>query len=190
MIKQSGINFKDVEEEEPDSILGEYAGAGVIFGTTGGVMEAALRTAYNLITKEELKDVEISEVRGIEGVKEGEIDIKGTKVKIAVTHGLNNVAFVLDKVLAAIKNNEELPYHFIEVMACPGGCIGGGGQPYGINNTIRQLRTNGIYKDDKNAAVRCSHQNPFVKKVYEEFLGAPLSEKAHKLLHIKRCSKC
>ncbi|MFH1714935.1 MAG: NADH-dependent [FeFe] hydrogenase, group A6 [Elusimicrobiota bacterium] len=185
MIKQAGINFKDLKDEEADSMLGDYSGAGTIFGATGGVMEAALRTAYFKITGEELGDLNISAVRGIESIKEGEIDIKGTKVKIAVAHGLENVAHVINKFQNAIKNNEELPYHFIEVMACPGGCVGGGGQPYGINNKIRIKRGEGLYTDDKQSAKRCSHQNPSVIKLYEDYLGSPLSEKARHLLHNK-----
>ncbi|MFA5928969.1 MAG: NADH-dependent [FeFe] hydrogenase, group A6 [Candidatus Margulisiibacteriota bacterium] len=183
MIKQAGIDFKNLDDEEPDNILGDYTGAGTIFGATGGVMEAALRTAYNFVTGENLKDVEINVVRGFEGVKEGEIDIKGTKVKIAVAHGLGNVEYVIKKILEAKKNGAPLPYHFVEVMACPGGCIGGGGQPYGVTDEIRTKRTKGIYQDDRGQKLRCSHDNPYIKQLYKEFLGKPLSEKSEKLLH-------
>ncbi|MEI7943098.1 MAG: NADH-dependent [FeFe] hydrogenase, group A6 [Candidatus Riflemargulisbacteria bacterium] len=183
MTKSSGIIFETLPEGKADTILGEYSGAGTIFGVTGGVMEAAIRSAYYLITKEELGDVEITPVRGLAGVKEAEIDIKGTKIRVAVAHGLNNVREVMNKVKEAKEKGEETPWHFIEVMACLGGCIGGGGQPYGVTNTIRNKRTEGIYTDDKKSKARCSHQNPMVQKLYEEFLEYPNSHKAHELLH-------
>ena len=146
-------------------------------------MEAALRTAYWLITKKDLKEVALSDVRGLKGVKETQIDIKGNVVKIAVAHGLGNVEYVLRKIQDAVKNNKELPYHFIEVMACPGGCVGGGGQPYGVTDKLRLARAKGLYGDDDSRTLRCSHENPYVKKLYDEFLGKPLSEKSHDLLH-------
>ena len=185
MIKQAGIDFEHLEDSEADNILGEYTGAGTIFGATGGVMEAALRTAYKVVTGNELGDaaVEFEAVRGLEGIKETTIEISGNKIKIAVAHGLGNVGQVLDKVRAAKENNEELPYHFIEVMACPGGCIAGGGQPYGVTDNLRQLRAAGLYTEDKDAKKRCSHHNEHVMKLYADFLGEPLSHKAHKLLH-------
>ena len=183
MTKASGIIFDALPEGNADTILGEYTGAGTIFGVTGGVMEAAIRSAYYLITKEELADINITPVRGLKGVKEAEIDIKGTKVRVAVAHGLSNVKKVMNKVKAAKAKGEETPWHFIEVMACVGGCIGGGGQPYGVTNTIRNKRTEGIYTDDKKSKARCSHHNPMVQKLYEEFLDHPNSHKAHELLH-------
>ncbi len=183
MIKQAGIEFTSLPDEEPDHILGEYSGAGVIFGATGGVMEAALRSAYCFITGETLGEVEFKDVRGLKGVKETEVDIKGTKVRIAVAHGLGNVEQVLKKVRDALVRREELPYHFIEVMACPGGCVGGGGQPYGVTDRLRTVRSAGLYKDDQTRPVRLSHENPFVKKLYETYLKKPLSKKAHELLH-------
>jgi NADH-quinone oxidoreductase subunit G len=183
MIKAAGIDFNNLPEEKADSILGEYTGAGTIFGVTGGVMEAALRTGYHLITGKELGGVEFKAVRGLDGVKEAAVDIKGTQVKVAVAHGVANVQHVLDKVKAAKAAGQPSPYHFIEVMACRGGCVSGGGQPYGATDEIRKLRTAGIYQDDKLAAKRCSHQNPEIAKVYQDFLGQPLSEKAHHLLH-------
>ena len=183
MIKQAGIDFPSLPDSEVDSILGEYSGAGTIFGVTGGVMEAALRSAYYLITKEDLEQVEFEAVRGMEGVKAAEIDIKGTKVRIAVAHQMGNVQKVIDQVREARDKGEELPYHFIEVMACRGGCIGGGGQPHGATDEIRALRTRGIYTDDEKSKVRCSHHNPEITRVYDEFLGEPLGHKAHKLLH-------
>ncbi|MEJ5285091.1 MAG: NADH-dependent [FeFe] hydrogenase, group A6 [Brevinematia bacterium] len=183
MIKASGIDFLNLPDSEPDNILGEYTGAGVIFGATGGVMEAALRTAYYLITGKNLGKVDIEETRGLEGIKTGKININGKEVRIAVAHGLANVATVLDEVKEAKAKGKEMPYHFIEVMACRGGCVGGGGQPYGATDEIRMKRAKGIYTDDKNQEYRCSHENPFIKKLYDEYLGKPLSEKSHKLLH-------
>lgn len=183
MIKQAGIDFLSLPEEESDTILGEYAGAGVIFGATGGVMEAALRTASYFITGKELGKVDFENVRGLKGVKETEIEINGKKIKIAVAHGLGNVEYVLNKVREAKKNNKEVPYHFIEVMACPGGCVGGGGQPYMVTDELRAKRAAALYSDDKDRQTRCSHQNPYIKRLYTEFLEKPLSEKSEKLLH-------
>jgi len=183
MIKQAGIDFKNLPEEQPDSILAEYSGAGTIFGVTGGVMEAALRSAYFLITKEDLKDVNFMDVRGMEGVKIAEVDIKGTKIRVAVAHQMGNVEALLNQIRDAKAKGEETPFHFIEVMACRGGCIGGGGQPHGATDEIRAKRTAGIYTDDEKSVRRCSHHNPMIKKIYEDFLGNPLSHKAHELLH-------
>lgn len=185
MIKQAGIEFKNLPDEDPDHLMGDYSGAGVIFGVTGGVMEAALRTAYCFITKENLKDVVFKDVRGLDGVKETSVKIAGTTVNIAVAHGLANVEYVLNRVRQAKERNEPLPYHFIEVMACPGGCVGGGGQPYGVTDAVRTARAKGLYDDDEAQAVRYSHENPYVKKLYAEFLEKPLSEKAHHLLHTR-----
>jgi NADP-reducing hydrogenase subunit HndD len=189
MIKQAGIDFKQLPDEEADLMLGDYAGAGTIFGATGGVMEAALRTAYFAITGENLKDVNFTAVRGLQGVKETTVDIKGTQVKIAVAHGLKNVKFVMDKVEEAIKNNKPVPYHFIEVMACPGGCVGGGGQPYMITDEIRKQRAKGLYDEDAGLKIRCSHENLHVQQLYKEFLEKPLSHKSHELLHTKYVSR-
>ncbi len=193
MIKQSGVNFRALPEEEADSPLGEYTGAGTIFGTTGGVMAAALRTAYFYITGEELGDIDFREIETLEGVKEAEIDIKGTKIRIAVAHGAGNVEKVIDKVRAAKANGEEMPYHFIEVMACRGGCISGGGQPRvmmpgqpkprGITDDIRAKRAKGLLDEDLQAQNRRSHQNESVKTLYKEYLGKAGSGKAHELLH-------
>lgn len=185
MLKQSGIDFLNLADAEPDSILGDYTGAGTIFGATGGVMEAALRTAYFYATGKKLDKVEIEAVRGLDGVKEGVINVAGTKVRVAVAHGLANVETVLDRVREARKRGEESPYHFIEVMACPGGCIGGGGQPYGVDNERRKLRIAGMYQDDRDRTIRHSHENPEVIKLYDEFLGKPLGPKAHELLHTR-----
>jgi NADH-quinone oxidoreductase subunit G len=185
MIKSAGIDFNRLPEEEADSILGEYSGAGTIFGVTGGVMEAALRTAYYLITKKDLEGnaVNFTNIRGLDGVKEAKIDVGGTEVRVAVAHGMANITQVLDKVKAALAAGKETPYHFIEVMACRGGCVGGGGQPYGADDDVRRARTVGIYKDDEMSKKRCSHHNPQIDKVYKEFLEKPLSEKSHHLLH-------
>ncbi len=185
MIKQAGIDFRNLPDEDADPLLGIYAGAGTIFGNTGGVMEAALRTAHHLVTGKNLAKVEFETTRGLEGVKESTIDIEGTKVRIAVAHELGNVGKVMDKIREAKKTGAPMPYDFIEVMACRGGCIGGGGQPYGATDEIRKKRTAGIYKDDEQSTVRCSHENPAIQQIYKEFLGKPLSEKSHKLLHTK-----
>lgn len=185
MIKQAGIDFNNLPDEEPDHILGDYTGAGVIFGATGGVMEAALRTAYFFATGEKLKDLEFTPVRGLKGVKEAEIIIKEDKVRIAVAHGMGNVEGVLARVHEAISGNKPSPYDFIEVMACFGGCVGGGGQPYGATDRLRIVRAGGLYNDDQKKTVRCAHDNPFIKKLYKEFLGEPLGDKAHKLLHTR-----
>lgn len=185
MIKQAGIDFENLENEEADHLLGSYTGAGTIFGATGGVMEAALRTAYKLVTEKDLPDesVEFQAVRGLEGVKESTVTIAGTEIRIAVAHGLGNVGQVLDKVKEAKEKGEELPYHFIEVMACPGGCIAGGGQPYGVTDGLRAARSAGLYAEDRSLARRRSHDNPYVQKLYKDYLGEPAGEKAHKLLH-------
>jgi iron-only hydrogenase group A len=189
MIKQAGIDFANLPDEHADNILGDYTGAGVIFGATGGVMEAALRTAYHYVTNKKLAKLEFNGVRGLQGVKETEIDIEGTKVRIAVAHGIGNVEYVLKKVEKAIAENTEMPYHFIEVMACPGGCVGGGGQPYGVTDKLRIKRAEGLYQEDQDTKVRSSHENPFVCKLYDEFLGKPLGEKSHKLLHTRYTPK-
>ncbi len=183
MIKSSGIDFVSLPDEEADNPLGEYTGAGTIFGATGGVMEAALRTAYHLITKKELADVDFKDVRGLEGVKEAKVDVNGTEVRVAVAHTMSNIETVLDKVRKARDAGKELPYHFIEVMACRGGCVGGGGQPYGATDVIRKKRAAGLYSDDSKHELRCSHNNPSIEKIYKEFLDHPLSEKSHKYLH-------
>ncbi|MDR1388849.1 MAG: [FeFe] hydrogenase, group A [Treponema sp.] len=184
MIKQAGIEIMKLPDEEADSPLGPYTGAGTIFGVTGGVMEAAVRSAFFLVTKKELGNVNFTPVRGLEGVKEAEVDFQnGTKIRIAVAHQMGNIAAVLDKIREARDSGRETPYHFVEVMACRGGCIGGGGQPYGCTDEIRSQRTSGLYQDDEKSALRCSHQNPFIQQVYKEFLGEPTSHKAHELLH-------
>lgn len=183
MIKQAGIDFVNLPDEDPDYLLGDYTGAGVIFGATGGVMEAALRTAYFLLNGKNMDKVELNQIRGLDGVKVAEIPINGKKIRVAVAHGLNHVEHVLDKVREAEKNKTEMPYHFIEVMACLGGCVGGGGQPYGVTDELRAKRASGVYQDDNDCKKRCSHENPFVQQLYKEFLGQPLGEKSEHLLH-------
>ncbi len=183
MIKQAGLDFPNLPEEDCDHILGDYSGGGVIFGATGGVMEAAIRTAHFLITEEKLNRVDFKNVRGLQGVKETSVLINKTEIKIAIAHGLANVEYVLDRIREAKKKGDPLPYHFVEVMACPGGCVGGGGQPYGVTDKLRNLRSEGLYLDDEEKEVRCSHENPFVQKLYNEFLGKPLGKTSHKLLH-------
>ncbi|MDX9810209.1 MAG: [FeFe] hydrogenase, group A, partial [Sphaerochaetaceae bacterium] len=183
LIKASGIDFLSLDEEDADSPIGMYAGAGTIFGNTGGVMEAAIRTAYHLITGEELANVNVEAVRGMDGIRTGEVDIKGTKVKVAIAHGMANVSSLLEEIREARVMGKEPPYHFIEVMACRGGCIAGGGQPYSTTDDIRNKRIAGLYKDDEKSTYRCSHQNPEILEIYKDFLGEPLSEKSHHLLH-------
>ncbi|MDR1636320.1 MAG: [FeFe] hydrogenase, group A, partial [Treponema sp.] len=186
MIKQAGIEITKLEDENADNPLGPYTGAGTIFGVTGGVMEAAVRSAYYLVTKKELADLNFTPVRGLEGIKEAEVDFRnGTKIRIAVAHQMGNISAVLDKIRAARDAGQEVPYHFVEVMACRGGCVSGGGQPYGGTDEVRGKRARGIYEDDTKSAIRCSHQNPFIKQVYDEFLGEPNGHKAHELLHTK-----
>ncbi|MBR5591711.1 MAG: [Kiritimatiellae bacterium] len=189
MIKIAGLDFNNLPESDADSILGEYTGAGTLFGATGGVMEAALRSAYYLITKEELANLDFTQVRGLDGVKEAVIDIKGTKVSIAVAHQMGNVEQVLNAIREDRKAGRPPRWQFIEVMACRGGCIGGGGQPTLATDEIRKMRMEGLYKDDREKAIRCSHQNPQIAKIYEDFLGAPCSEKAHHLLHTHYSAK-
>ena len=184
MFKSAGIDFLKLEAEEADSVLGDYSGAGTIFGVTGGVMEAALRTAYCLITGDaQPPSINFEATRGMQGVKEATIDIKGTPVRIAVAHQMGNVEQVLNAVREDRAAGRKPRYDFIEVMACRGGCIGGGGQPTGATDEVRKARTAGIYTDDEKCTIRMSHLNPQVQKVYADFLGKPLSQKAHKLLH-------
>ncbi len=190
MIKQAGLNFLDLEDSDFDSIMGESTGAGVIFGATGGVMEAALRTVYEVVTGREVpfKNLNITPVRGLESIKEASIKfedclpefsfLNGVEAKVAVAHGLKNARIIMDQ----IKNGES-PYHFIEIMACPGGCIGGGGQPIPTNDEIRKKRIAAIYSEDEGMKLRKSHENPEVIRAYAEFLKEPLGEKSHHLLH-------
>ena len=183
MLKTRGIDLAKLQDSEADNPLGEYSGAGTIFGATGGVMEAALRTAYFLITGTELPDPKIDFVRGYQGIKTGSLNIQGHEIRIAVASGLGNVVKVMNQLREAKAKGEEPPYHFVEVMACRGGCVGGGGQPYRSTNRVRLLRAKGLYKEDEGMAKRESHNNPSIQKLYKEYLGKPNSEKAKKLLH-------
>ncbi|MFA5615390.1 MAG: NADH-dependent [FeFe] hydrogenase, group A6 [Syntrophorhabdaceae bacterium] len=183
MMREAGIDMKEMPDEHADPILGEYTGAATIFGTTGGVMEAAVRSAYALVTGKELENVEIAPVRGLKGIKEAEIDIDGTKVKVAVAHSCGHARALLEKVRDQIAEYGKSEYQFIEVMACPGGCVGGGGQSWGSNMAKRARRGESLYAEDRSLPMRRSHENPEVKAVYEKFLEKPNSEKAHKLLH-------
>jgi NADH-quinone oxidoreductase subunit G len=146
-------------------------------------MEAALRTSHFLITGENPGRIDFQATRGLEGVKEGKTVIAGKEIRFAVAHGLGNVETVLARVREARDAGTEPPYHFIEVMACPGGCVGGGGQPYGVTDKLRAKRAAGLYQDDQAGLWRCSHENPYIQKLYEDFLGEPLGEKSEELLH-------
>lgn len=189
IISQYGIDFRNLEETEVDSPIGEYTGAATIFGVTGGVMEAAVRTAYKLVTGKELDNVNVDSVRGLDNVKKGTVDFAGTPVRVAVVHGMANAKEILDEVRAAKQKGERAPYEFIEVMACRGGCIAGGGQPIGTDDDVRKKRTGGLYSDDEKCTLRRSHENPSIIKLYEGYLEKPLSHKAHELLHTSYSQK-
>lgn len=183
MIRQAGLDFVHLPEEEFDDMLGESSGAGVIFGVTGGVMEAALRTVVDVLTGEDMPRLEYGDVRGLEGIKEATVSVNGTDIKVAIVHGTANAA----KLLNAIRAGEKT-YHFIEVMGCPGGCVTGGGQPIVDARTRyyvdpRAARAAATYSEDESMAIRKSHKNPAVQKLYAEFLGEPNSHIAHELLH-------
>ena len=183
MIKQANIEFNKLEDDTFDNPMGEATGAAAIFGVTGGVMEAALRTAYEIITGEKLKKLEFEEVRGTKGIKKATVQIGDKEVKVAVAHGLGNAR----KVMEDIKNGTA-DYSFVEVMACPGGCIMGGGQPI-KNSKIRMTvdvpgkRAQAMYSIDEKSTIRKSHENPILKEIYKEYLGKPGEHKAHELLH-------
>lgn len=190
LIKRSGINFTKLPDEEFDAdLLGDYSGAGVIFGVTGGVMEAALRTAYFVLTGKEHELIKFEQVRGFDGIKEASLDINGMTVNIAVAHGMKNAKVLLDDIRAG-----KSKYHFIEIMGCPGGCIAGGGQPYvkpcflpneddDILDTYKEKRAAALYSEDERQKVRQSHNNAQIKELYDNYLGEPNSHKAHELLH-------
>ena len=179
MIKEAGIDFNNLEKSDFDNPMGESTGAGDIFGTSGGVIEATIRTAYDTITGEELEKVEFEELRGLKGIKQAKVDINGREIKIAVANGLGNTRKLLEKL-----RKKEIELDAIEVMACPGGCIGGGGQPYHNGKiSILKERSKGLYQIDKNKKLRKSYQNPYIKKLYQEYLGEVGSEKAKELLH-------
>lgn len=183
MIKESGIDFRKLEDEEFDDPMGEATGAGVIFGVTGGVMEAALRSVPYLLTGKDNDEVDVKIVRGVEDIKEAEVEVAGVKIKAAIAHGLGNARKIMDKVRAG-----EADYQFIEIMACPGGCVCGGGQPIqpsSVRNDIdlRVERAKALYQEDQSLTYRRSHQNPKVIKMYEDYFETPGGEKAHHLLH-------
>ena len=166
LIKRSNIDFKSLPDSDFDTPMGESSGAGAIFGATGGVMEAALRTVYEVYTGKQLPKLELTQVRGLDGIREATIDLDGFPLKVCVAHTLGNARILMDKLRSG-----ELDYHVVEVMACPGGCIGGAGQPYAI------------YREDEGKPVRLSHKNPDIIKLYEDFLGEPLGERSEQLLH-------
>ena len=178
LIKYVGLSLQNLPESEFDSPLGTGTGAGAIFGATGGVMEAALRTVYEVITNETLPKIDFHEVRGFDGIRESTITVNGRDIHIAVAHTLKNARAIMEQVKAGTS-----PYDFIEIMACPGGCIGGGGQPIGTTNAIRKKRMASLYQIDRSLPLRKSHENPEIQTLYREFLGEPLSEKSHELLH-------
>ena len=178
MIQSAGIDFVGLEEDQFDNPFGIGTGAGAIFGATGGVMEAALRTAYEVITGKGLPSLNFIEVRGLEGIKETTVHIDGLDLKVAVAHGLGNAKTLLKQI-----EKGESPYAFIEVMACPGGCIGGGGQPIKSTMDVKQQRMDAIYQIDEDLPLRKSHKNPDVMKLYADYLGEPLGHKSHELLH-------
>lgn len=179
LIKRSNMDFNGLPEEDFDKPMGESTGAGVIFGTTGGVIEAAVRTAYELHTQKELPKVDFTELRGFEGIRSATIDFGGVDINIGIAHGLGNARKLLDDIKAG-----KSEYHAIEIMACPGGCIGGGGQPlHHGDSSVLKARQMALYSEDSSKTLRKSHQNPYIIKLYEEFLGKPMSEKAHHLLH-------
>jgi len=196
MIHAAGIDFDALPDEEMDAPLGLSSGAADIFANTGGVMEAALRTAYEIVTGRQLPmaNLHVAPVEGLKGIKEAALLIEGAKsdwsflegvtLRVAVAHGLSNA----QRLIAAVKRGEA-SYHFIEVMTCSGGCIGGGGQPRFTDDRIRQARIAAIYREDEGKNLRKSHENPDIQRLYAEFLGTPLGEKSHHLLHTKYTAK-
>ncbi|WP_430972923.1 NADH-dependent [FeFe] hydrogenase, group A6 [Sunxiuqinia rutila] len=179
LINLANIDFKALPNEEFDQPMGESTGASVIFGTTGGVIEAAVRTAYEVQTGKTLERLDFEELRGMEGLRKATIDFDGLPINIGIAHGLGNARKLLEEIKAG-----KSEFHAIEIMSCPGGCIGGGGQPYHHGDVeVLKKRQKAIYAEDKSKTIRKSHENPYIKKLYDEFLGEPLSEKAHHLLH-------
>jgi iron only hydrogenase large subunit-like protein len=180
MFKEAGIDFIQLPEEDFDNPLGTSTGAAVIFGATGGVMEAALRTAYEVYTGSVLPDVNFKNIRGLQGIREAEIDLNGTPIRVAVAHTLKNARKLLEEV-----ETGSSPYTFIEVMTCPGGCLGGGGQPIPTNQEIRQWRSDSLYAEDSHKFIRKSHENPEIIYLYDHFLKEPLGLLSHHLLHTR-----
>ncbi|MBN2875675.1 MAG: iron hydrogenase small subunit [Spirochaetales bacterium] len=184
MVRRAGIDFSTIPEEGFDDVLGASTGAATIFGATGGVMEAALRTAYELATGSPLPTLELEAVRGFEGIREAAIAINGRTVRVAVAHTLKNARVVLDAIAAGTS-----PYAFVEIMSCPGGCLGGGGQPVAATWEILEKRRQALYTEDRGLPLRRSHENPEVLALYREFLGAPLGHESHALLHTKYAAR-
>ncbi len=179
LIKEANLDLVGLPDEDFDKPMGESTGAGVIFGTTGGVIEAATRTAYEIHTGKELPKLDFEELRGFDGIRKAEVDFDGLPIKIGIAHGLGNARKLLEEIKAG-----KSEYHAIEIMSCPGGCIGGGGQPlHHSDSSILKARSEALYREDKGKKLRKSHENPEIIKLYEEFLGKPMSEKAHHLLH-------
>lgn len=178
MIRLAGIDIAALPEEDFDDPLGRSTGAATIFGTTGGVMEAALRTVYEIVEKKPLESVEFAQVRGMEGIRTAEITLGGSPVRVAVGHGLANARALLDEIRAG-----RSPYTFIEIMSCPGGCIGGGGQPVLASIEEKKARAQALYAEDRRLGIRKSHENPAVRELYQQFLGEPLGHLSHALLH-------
>ena len=190
LIRRSGIKFNRLPDEEFDNdIVSDYSGAGVIFGATGGVMEAALRTAVASLTGKEVEKPEFTDVRGLDGIKEASYNVNGMDIKVAVAHGMKNAKVLLDQI-----REGKSEYTFIEIMGCPGGCVAGGGQPYvkpcflpneddDILDTYKAKRADALYREDEICKVRVSHKNPQIIQLYDEYLGKPNSHKAHELLH-------
>jgi NADP-reducing hydrogenase subunit HndD len=185
LIKQANIDFAALPDEDFDHPLGESTGAGVIFGATGGVIEAAVRTAYEVFTGSKLNRIDFQELRGLDGIRTASIDFNGTAINIGIAHGLGNARKLLDGIREGVYH-----FHAIEIMACPGGCIGGAGQPlHHGNSKIIKARFDAIYREDAAKPIRKSHENPYIIKLYEEFLGKPMSEKSHHLLHTQYFEK-
>jgi iron-only hydrogenase group A len=178
MIKLAGIEIARLPEEDFDDPLGRSTGAATIFGTTGGVMEAALRTVYEIVEKKPLENIELTQVRGFDSIKSAEVVLGGSPVRVAVAHGLSNARILLDEIRAG-----KSPYHFIEIMSCPGGCIGGGGQPVLADIEKKLARNHALYVEDQKLPLRKSHENPAVSALYKDFLGKPLGHLSHELLH-------
>ena len=180
LLKMGKIDLAAMPEEQPDPLLGQYTGAAPIFGRTGGVMEAALRTAYEVVAGKPLQKLEFESLGTMEGVKVATVPVNGIEVKVAVAHGLGNAQKICESVR---QGGEFAKYHFIEFMACEGGCIGGGGQLIPTNTFVRKARTGGVNRDDRQQPLRKSHLNPEVEQLYKEFLHEPLGHLSHHLLH-------
>ncbi|MDD3839167.1 MAG: NADH-dependent [FeFe] hydrogenase, group A6 [Clostridia bacterium] len=183
MIKEAGIDFSKLQDHSFDLPFSQGTGAGAIFGSSGGVMEAAVRTAYELLTGEKLNKLDFDQIRGMEGIKQSTINIGERQLKVAVINGLSNAK----KILEAVSKGEQ--YHFVEIMCCPGGCLGGGGQPISNDKNIKEKRMRAIYQIDKTLPIRKSHENPAIKELYSNYLGRPLGVMSHKLLHTTYCQR-